>query len=231
MSQTPPKNSYQSYSLQLDKRATKIKFYTKTGATGHKYIKDIKVTMASYAGTPAASSLDFGSANIGTADKSQTTTFDWSNTGAYAVSITGDDADLFTASVSNNASAGKYGTATVTVAYKHTVAGSHSAVLHLGGYTVSLSGTTEKLTQTIEWETPATILTTDTLTLNATAQGLIVYTNENPDIATLGDDNTVTFLKSGVLKLTATAVETATYKVATLTKTITVERATPTVTE
>lgn len=230
MSQTPPKNSYQSYSVQLDKRATKIKFYTQAGATGHKYIKDIKVTMASYAGAPAASSFDFGSANIGTVDKSQTTTFDWSNTGAYAVSITGDDAEYFTASVSNNASAGKYGTATVTVAYKHTVAGTHSAVLHLGGYTIALKGTTEKLTQTIEWETPATIQTTETLALNATSQGLIVYTNENPDIATLGDDNTVTFLKSGVLKLTATAVETATYKVATLTKTITVERATPTVT-
>ncbi len=230
MSQTPPKDNYQSYSVQLDKRATKIKFEAKTGATGEKYIKDIKVTLATYAGAPAASSLNFGSADIGTADQSLTTTFDWSNTAAYAVSITGDEADFFTASVSNNAAAGKYGTATVTVAYKHTEAGTHSAVLHLGGYTVALSGTTTKLAQTIEWETPDAVLTTDTLTLNATAQGQVLYTNETPEIATLVD-NTVTFLTAGKLKLTATAIATPTYNAATLTKTITVVRATPAVSE
>ncbi len=230
MSQKPPKNSYQDYSVQLDKRATKIKFEAKTGATGYKYIKDIKVTLATYAGAPAASSLNFGSADIGTADKSLTTTFDWSNTAAYAVSITGDEADFFTASVSNNAAAGRYGTATVTVTYKHTEAGTHSAVLHLGGYTVALSGTTNKLDQTIEWETPDAVLTTDTLTLNATAQGQVLYTNETPDIATLVD-NTVTFLTAGKLKLTATAIATPTYNAATLTKTITVERVTPAVSE
>ncbi len=227
MSQKPPRN-YQSYSVQLDKRATKIKF--ETNGTLRKYIKDILVTLATYAGAPAASSLNFGSADIGTADKSLTTTFDWSNTEAYAVSITGDEADFFSVSVSNNAAAGKYGTATVTVTYKHTETGTHSAVLHLGGYTVALSGTTTKLDQTIEWETPDAVLTTDTLTLNATAQGQVLYTNETPEIATLVD-NTVTFLTAGKLKLTATAIATPTYNAATLTKTITVVRATPAVSE
>ncbi len=88
-----------------------------------------------------------------------------------------------------------------------------------------------KIAQTISWETPDTILTTETVVFNATAQGAIVYSVNSEDIATLGEDNALTILKSGVLELTATAAATENYNEATLTKTITVERATPIVTE
>lgn len=88
-----------------------------------------------------------------------------------------------------------------------------------------------KIAQTISWETPASILTTETVAFNATAQGTIVYSVNSEDIATLGEDNALIILKAGVLELTATAAATENYNVATLTKTITVERATPTVTE
>ena len=225
-----PKGSYKSYSLQLDKRATKIKFYTETGATGYKYYKDILVTMATYAGEPSETSLDFGSAVYGSEAVTRTATFDWSNTPAYSVSITGEDADLFTASVSNNASAGAYGTATVSVTYRHTAGGTHSAVLHLGDYTIALSGTTTQAAQSIAWATPDTILTTGTVEFNATATTDIAYTCESPEVATLAD-GALTILTAGTLTLTATAAETQNYLPATLTRTIVVEKAEPTVTE
>jgi len=225
-----PKGSYKSYSLQLDKRATKIKFYTETGATGYKYYKDILVTMATYAGEPSETSLDFGSAVYGSEAVTRTATFDWSNTPAYSVSITGEDADLFTASVSNNASAGAYGTATVSVTYRHTAGGTHSAVLHLGDYTIALSGTTTQAAQSIAWATPDTILTTGTVEFNATAATDLAYTCESPEVATLAD-GALTILTAGTLTLTATAAETQNYLPATLTRTIVVEKAEPTVTE
>lgn len=84
--------------------------------------------------------------------------------------------------------------------------------------------------QEIVWEPAASILTTATLVLDATAKTVLSYTTENTDIATINEDNTVTILKAGVLHITAIAAATANYNAATLSRDITIEIATPEIT-
>ena len=84
--------------------------------------------------------------------------------------------------------------------------------------------------QSIAWATPDTILTTGTVEFNATATTDLAYTCESPEVATLAE-GALTILTAGTLTLTATAAETQNYLPATLTRTIVVEKAEPTVTE
>lgn len=166
---TPPKNSYKSYGpINLDKDATKVKLYTTTGATGKKYFNNVKVTMAQYVNAPSATSLAFGEADVNSTATSKTVTVAWCNVPAMTYTITGANASLFeVSSISNNSEAGKWNTATFTVKYKHTTAGTHTATLTIkdsyGNYskTVSLSGTTNKLQPTVTWSSNDDIFNVD----------------------------------------------------------------------
>ena len=168
-SEKPPKNSYKSYGpVNVDMNATKIKLYTETGATGKKYMQNVKVTMAQYVNNPSVTSLDFGEADINSTNTSKTVTVAWCNVPAMTYEIVGDDKDLFDVSVANNATPGEWNTATFTIQYKHTIAGTHNkATLKIkdtyGSYekTVSLTGTTNKLEPTITWSSDAAYFNVD----------------------------------------------------------------------
>lgn len=150
LSEYSPKNKYKEYSLQLDKHATKIKFYTETGATGYKYIKDIKVSMAQYMEDVQGKTVDFGLVYFNAGDTVQKFEMDWCNTNALAYSLEGDAGNQFEVWIENNAEMGKYGTAKVNVRYKHSVLGEHSATLTIDGKAVTLHGVT-KGEQRILW--------------------------------------------------------------------------------
>lgn len=232
----PPKNSYKSYGpVSIDRKATNIKLYTETGATGRKYMKNVYVTMAQYVDEASASSIAFGSGYVNAANTSKSVTVAWCNVPAMTYSIVGADKDKFSVSVSNNASAGKWGTATFTVAYKHTAAGNHNAKLVIAdtynsySYEVSLSGTTQKTPNSITWNADEATWKdwNETLDLNATAKNTdytntpIVYTSGNNDYASIAD-GVVTFHEAGAGKeitVTATQDETDAYLGASATKT------------
>lgn len=108
---------------------------------------------------------------------------------AAAVSITGDNADMF--EVKNNVTSVAAGTenGTITVIYKPTAAGTHTATLNVGGKTVTLTGTS------VEAPTPTIIASPDALTMNAilgssaTATFNVTGTNLAGDITVAANGN------------------------------------------
>lgn len=152
-------------SIVVDAQATQVTFRGAPAATLSRYFKNVKVTMFSGTMAPSKTSLNFGAAGYNTTGSTsaytQTFTIDWSN--MSAMSISGLNNTQFSATISNNSSAGKYGTATVTVTYKHDKVGTHNATLTIGGKSVSLSGTTNKITPYI-----VTTPTVETITYGQT---------------------------------------------------------------
>lgn len=206
-------SSFKSFSCSLDARATKVRFYNEGSL--NKVFKNVKITMATYADAPGATEWTAPTATVGSPDGSDSTTMAWCNTSPFTLSMTGDESQ-FTYSISNNASAGNYGTATISATYKHNIVGTHNATLTittaLGTHTIKLSGTTTQGTQTIAW---AEALTGDSPTLPkgkrisspANAQTEITYSVADPTIISI-DGNTLTALKAGTTTITATAAET-----------------------
>ena len=229
--------SYKEYSADLSSDVNAIRFLTKVGATLNKQIKNIRVKMAQYIETPSKTGIDFGKAELGDADKTQTFTVAWCNVPAMTVELTGDDKARFSVEITNNAAAGKYGTATFTVKYNHDVIGSHSANVVIrdsyGNYvkTVSLEGETKKHDNTIVWDVAEGWKDwSETIELNATsdnAESDIVYTINKPELVAV-EGNVLTFLEAGAgqeVKITASQAATASYNAAaSVSKTFSIKR-------
>lgn len=215
-----------SQSKSFNRKIVKSLSFKGTG-TIKKYISNVKLSAAVYADAPAATSLELTGA-IGAADSQKSTTMDWSDTKAFTISISGDGASQFTYSISNNASAGNYGTATITATYKHNVAGTHKATLTIttafGSHKIELTGTTTKKAQTIAWAealsgSDIALPMGKTITPPANAQTEITYTVADPTIISI-NGNTLTALKAGTTTITATAVENEEWLSATSTITV-----------
>lgn len=151
------KNSFKSYGpYTLDRNATKIRFYNGYGSYKRSF-QNIKVTQATYADQPSATSWTAETKIIGSPAETTTITMAWSNTSAFTCEITGDGKDRFSAEITEgNASTCSYGTAKILVKYKHDVIGTHNASLKISNgtytYNISLSGTTlDKYTATFNW--------------------------------------------------------------------------------
>ena len=213
-------------SKALNRKIVKSLSFKGTG-TVKKYISNVKLTAASYADAPTATSWN-PTAVIGSADETASTTMAWCNTSAFALSLSGDGASQFTYSISNNASAGNYGTATITATYKHNVAGTHKATLTIttafGSHKIELTGTTTKKTQTIAWTealsgSDIALPMGKIITPPANAQTEITYSVADPTIISI-TGNTLTALKAGTTTITATAIENEEWLSATSTITV-----------
>ena len=140
--------------LELAKDVKYIKICYSGNFAG--YFKNIKVSELIYANDPKDKELTAPTAEVGSEDTSDSTTIEWCNTPAFNLSIDGEDDSQFTASISNNASKGKYGTATIYVTYEHNIVGTHNATLTIsnGAYTkkITLKGTTTKKTPYLLWK-------------------------------------------------------------------------------
>ena len=220
------KGSSSSQSYNFSRKKVKELSFKGTG-TLKKTISNIKLTMSSYADAPTATSWN-PTAVIGSADETASTTMEWCNTSAFALSLSGDGASQFTYSISNNASAGNYGTATITATYKHNVAGTHKATLTIttafGSHKIELTGTTTKKTQTIAWTealsgSDIALPMGKTITPPANAQTEITYSVKNDTIISI-NGNTLTALKAGTTTITATAIENEEWLSATSTITV-----------
>ena len=182
--------------------ATKITFKNATLTAYTFSMQKVHVTMAQYLEAPSKTSLDFGAADINSADATQTFTVAWCNVPAMSWEITGANADLFTVSANVNSEAGKYNTTTFTVKYKHTTAGTHSATLKItdtfNSYskTVTLNGTTNKLQPTVTWSPDDAMFNVDDV-LSAT-------NNNNLTVTLSGDANYVSCSGNTATMLAAT---------------------------
>ena len=169
------------------------------------------------------------------------------------ISITSNDSAFYVATstyaVGNNACASANGAAgsmagggtlgninhyDVHIYFHPTSAGAHSGTITLtdgtSTATIKVSGTCNKIAQTITWnDNIANIKTTDNITLNATATTAITYTSSDENIAEV-NGSTLKINKHGKVTITATAAETDIYASASQTKEVTISATVPEVT-
>ena len=122
----------------------------------------------------------------------------------------------------------------VHIYFHPTSAGAHSGTIKLtdgtSTATIKVSGTCNKIVQTITWnDNIANIKTNDNITLNATATTAITYTSSDNSIAEIVG-NTLKINKHGKVTITATAAETDIYASASQTKEVTISATVPEVT-
>ena len=157
------------------------------------------------------------------------TTMEWCNTEAFEVSLSGEGASQFTANITNNASKGKYGVATISATYKYDVAGVHEAVLTVTNgtytYTIDLKGTTlaadpEQVAQEITWEQYLAVVNVfDTVVLDAVAMTEVTYAVSDSTVASV-EGNVLVLHNAGEVVVYAYAAESAEYLADTLAKTV-----------
>ena len=122
----------------------------------------------------------------------------------------------------------------VHIYFHPTSEGTHNGTITLtdgtSTATIKVSGTCNKIAQTITWnDNIANIKTTDNITLNATATTAITYTSSDNSIAEI-IGNTLKINKHGKVTITATAAETNIYASASQTKEVTISATAPEVT-
>ena len=177
---------------------------------------------------------DLGSAEYNSADASTSFTIDYYGTPNFTSTYLYDDWDNDMFPVSISASGGK---ATVTVKYLHNEVGEdHKAFIIISNgvfkHPYKFTGTTTKANQTITWTPPTELTVGDSHTLSATAPGGAVSYVISGNAATLaGNSNTLTAVQAGSVTITASQAGNSNYNAAaSVTKTITIKKATPTVT-
>ena len=219
MTTVMPSKDYKKYEsfgpFDLDRNATKVRFYS--NGSYDRFIKNILVTMATYADAPGATAWTAPTATVGSAVEEVSTTLAWCNVDPFTVSLTGEGASQFTCAISNNASLANHGVATISATYKHNVAGTHNATLNITNgtytYSIALSGTTTKKTQTITWASecvsgklpvgkeivaPATINSGLALTYTSSNENVIAIINDGTGFkAVAAGEATITATQAG----------------------------------
>ncbi len=166
----------------------------------NKKVSNLSVSELKYLNAPISNTLDFGNAKINSAPTTLTTSMEWCNVPAMSTSLNGDAAQ-FEVALENNASIANYGTATISVTYKHNVVGTHTATLTVSNgiysYDIALSGTTEKKDQQILW---AADYTNEQITLpvgkevlnaaTATSGYAVTYSSSDENILAITNDGT-----------------------------------------
>ena len=145
--------NFASYSVDLDPRATKIKFYTETGATLYKTVQKICVTRYSsndyllYDNNLDCGSADYNYTQSSANYTSGTAKVDWSHTTTQPTcTLTGTYAKYFEIGTkSNTPTNNNYGAMSIVIKYKHTAPGDHSATLKVGSKTITIKGHTNKI--------------------------------------------------------------------------------------
>ena len=202
-----------THTINLDRKIVKELSFKGTWTLSKK-ISNIKLTMATYADAPGATEWTAPTATVGSPDEYASTTMEWCNTSPFTLSMTGDESQ-FTYSISNNASAGNYGTATISATYKHNVAGTHNATLTittaLGTHTIKLSGTTTKKNSSITWNLTETKLPKGKIVENAAkanSGNTVTYTTSNDTVIKVINDGTaLQAVGLGTAEITATVAE------------------------
>lgn len=226
-------NNYTSYGpIQLNRKASKVKFYTKTGATGYRNIKDVAVTMATYLETTTPKIVVEHSIIGSIID--ETIRIQYSNLPDDVPVVNNSDKVTVKESGLGNV-CGEYGEKELHLTIRPTEIGVIEDVITIHdeatGKKLEIPVTvhTQRNTQTISWEQDlANIHTTDSIALNATAQTEIYYTSSDSTIA-YAEGKVLKINKHGQVTITAVAPQDEKYEQATLSKDITINAVQPTV--
>ena len=228
---TPIVGKYTELTVQLDKKATHIRFVRPKGGQGYHYVSNIVVTPAQYLETSISSFTD--DAIVGDII-SENITINYANVkDEVLINHTNEDVTLSTTGLGNDC--GDFGSATLALKVIPTAVGTITDEIvisdSISGMKVTIPVTinVNRNTQTITWNQDiANILTTDNITFNAEAKTNITYKSSYTDIAEV-QGNQLVIKTSGEVTITATAVQNEKYEATTATKTIVITKATPAV--
>lgn len=222
------KSKTNSFDVELPKETKYIKLCYSGNFGG--YFRDIVVEELVYCNAPEHDVWE-PTDTIGAEPTLGETTMVWGNTEPFELTLSGEGASQFTASITNNASKGQYGTATISATYKHEVAGVHEAVLTVDNgtysYTIALKGTTlaadpEQVAQEITWEQDLAVVNVfDTVVLDAVAMTEVTYAVSDSTVASV-DGNVLVLHNAGEVVVYAYAAESDEYLADTVAKTVVV---------
>lgn len=225
-----PGTDWRSYYYELDRKATKIRFYNGYGSY-YRYFKNVLVTQATYLETTTPA-VTVEQSIIGD-EITKNIAVQYSNLfEGVTVTNVSDNVTLSTSELATGC--GKYGEEIVTLTIRPTEIGTiyDTVTIHdeATGLTLNIPVTvhTQRKTQTILWEDSIeTIYATDEITLTATAVNPIHYTSSDSAIAYVDEDNKLIINAIGNVTITAHAAESETYNPAELSKNITILHAVP----
>lgn len=228
---TPSEGQYNTLTVQLDRRATHIRFVRPKNGTGYHYVSGIVVTPAQYLETSVSSISE--NAIIG-AIITKDITINYANM-KDEVMLFNEHADVQLSTTGLGNDCGAFGTATIQVTIKPTQIGTITDEIVLADAVsgkqvrIPVNVAVNRNTQTINWEQDlANIYTTDTLTLNAKAKTEVYYTSSDSTIA-YADGKQLIINKYGHVTIKAVATQDETYEQATVSKEITINTVQPTV--
>lgn len=225
-----PGTDWRDYWYELDRNATKIRFYNGYGSY-FRYFKNVLVTQATYLETTTPAITEEQSI-IGD-EITKTIAVQYSNLfEGVTVTNVSDNVTLSTSELATGC--GKYGEEIVTLTIRPTEIGTiyDTVTIHdeATGLTLTIPVTvhTQRKTQTILWEDSIeTIYATDEITLTATAVNPIHYTSSDSAIAYVDEANRLIINAVGNVTITAHAAESEIYNPAEFSKNITILPAVP----
>ena len=228
---TPSEGQYNTLTVQLDRRATHIRFVRPKNGTGYHYVSGIVVTPAQYLETSVSSISE--NAIIG-AIITKDITINYANM-KDEVMLFNEHADVQLSTTGLGNDCGAFGTATIQVTIKPTQIGTITDEIVLADAVsgkqvrIPVNVAVNRNTQTITWEQDlANIHTTDNITLNAKAKTEVYYTSSDSTIA-YADGKQLIINKYGHVTIKAVATQDETYEQATASKDITISAVQPTV--
>ena len=225
-----PGTNWRDYWYELDRNATKIRFYNGYGSY-KRYFKNVLVTQATYLETTTPAITEEQSI-IGD-EITKNIAVQYSNLfEGVTVTNVSDNVTLSTSELATGC--GKYGEEIVTLTIRPTEIGTiyDTVTIHdeATGLTLTIPVTvhTQRKTQTIHWEDSIDVVyATDDITLTATAVNAIHYTSSDSAVAYVNEANQLMIQSIGSVKITAHAVESEDYQAAQLSKNITILHAVP----
>ena len=228
-----PGTDWRSYYYELDRNATKIRFYNGYGSYT-RYFKNVLVTQATYLETTTPV-VNVEKSIIGD-EIVQTVAIQYSNLPAgttishVSYKVTLSDNEILT-------DCGAYGEKLITLTAQPTQVGTILDTItvfeELTGLSLSIPVAihTQRNTQTILWnDNIETLVATDAVApLTATAVNEITYTTSDSAIAYVDSLNQLVIQAAGLVTITAHAAESDFYAAAQLSKTITILHAEQTI--
>ena len=225
-----PGTDWRDYWYELDRNATKIRFYNGYGSY-YRYFKNVLVTQATYLETTTPAITEEQSI-IGD-EITKNIAVQYSNL-FEGVTVT-NISDKVTLSTSELATeCGKHGEEIITLTIRPTEIGTiyDTVTIHdeATGLTLTIPVTvhTQRKAQTIFWEDKLdSVYVTDNITLTATAVNPVYYTSSDSTIAYVNEANQLKIQALGSVTITAHAEESEEYLAAELSKLVTIVHAHP----
>lgn len=229
--------------IALHRNATKIKFYTEVGATCYHSFSSAYVTLAQYLEFTDAPDATAYNVYFPAAETQIGQTYTKTVNIRYSdifdqLSITHTNSKFTITPTVIGIECGDHGTAAISIRFRAEAEGSENDVITITDgrkkLTIRVSATTRKNDQTITFAPAESILTTDNITLSATASsGLSVTLTQMTglDYATVNAAGEVTILQGGgAIVVRATQVGSSLYNAApSVDKTIYINKVTPTI--